>query len=62
MKYKCKCKTFEVNKNTVKVLDGEIVVLEAYCSECKTYGEYIKEHKGFANIIKKPNGTVGGKF
>ena len=58
MKYKCKCKTFDVYKTTIKVVDGKVVNLETYCKECNTYGEYIKEHKGYGGIIKKPNGTI----
>ena len=61
-KYKCKCKTFEVYKNTIKVGDGKVVTLEAYCEECKTYGKFVKEHKGYGGLIKRPNGTVSGKF
>jgi len=58
MKYQCKCKTFEVHKTTIKVVDGKVVKPETYCNECNTYGEYIKEHKGYGGIIKKPNGTI----
>ncbi len=61
-KYKCECKTFEVHKNTIKVIDGKVVTLEAYCEECKTYGKFVKEHKGYGGLIKRPNGTVSGKF
>jgi len=58
MKYQCECKTFEVHKTTVKVVNGEVVKPETYCVDCKTYGKYIKEHEGYGGIIKKPNGTI----
>ena len=46
----------------MQVVNGKVVVPEAYCKDCKTYGKFVKEHKGFATIIKKPNGTVSNKF
>lgn len=58
-KYKCECKTFEVFKNTIKVIDGKVITVESYCEECKTYGKFIKEHKGYGSIIKRKDGTVG---
>tara|TARA_R110000772_G_scaffold95135_4_gene193347 strand:- start:204 stop:401 length:198 start_codon:yes stop_codon:yes gene_type:complete len=61
MKYKCKCKTFEVTKNTIKIVDGEVVAVEAYCKDCNTYGKFIKEDKGFGSIFKRPNGTVSNR-
>jgi len=61
MKYRCKCKVFEVHKTTINVIDGKVVKPETFCTECETYGEYIKEHKGFGSIIKRPQGTVSSK-
>jgi|TARA_R100001198_G_scaffold94771_1_gene78861 hypothetical protein len=42
----------------MKIVNGEVIKPETYCEECKTYGKYIKEHKGYGGIIKKPNGTI----
>tara|TARA_R110000744_G_scaffold177689_1_gene296623 strand:+ start:76 stop:267 length:192 start_codon:yes stop_codon:yes gene_type:complete len=61
-KYKCDCKEFEVNRTTIAVVNGEVVKPETYCEECKKFATFIKEHKGFGGIIKKPQGTVAGKF
>lgn len=47
-------------KHSIKVVDGEVVTPEAVC--CEKYMKSIKENKGFGGIIKKPNGTVSGKF
>jgi len=58
MKYQCECRTFEVHKTTMKIINGEVIKPETYCEECKTYGKYIKEHEGYGGIIKKPNGTI----
>ena len=58
MKYQCECRTFEVHKTTMKIVNGEVIKPETYCEECNTYGKYIKEHKGYGGIIKKPNGTI----
>jgi len=61
-KYKCNCKEFEISKTTMTIVDGKVVTREAYCEDCKSYGSYVKQHKGFGGIIKKPNGTVSKKF
>jgi len=60
-KYRCECQTFDVFKATMKVIGGQVVTVEAYCKDCKTYGKFIKQHKGFGSIIKKPDGTVSRK-
>jgi len=61
-KFKCKeCdKELVLAKHTMKVVDGEVVSEDAVC--CDNYMESIKESEGFGGIIKKPNGTVSGKF
>ena len=61
-KFKClKCKSgLELDKHTIKFLDGKIVSDDAMC--CEQHMESIKSNKGFGGIIKKPNGTVSGKF
>jgi len=62
-KFKCdKCKrNLELAKHSIKVVDGLVVSPEAFC--CENYMTSIKEKgKGFGGIIKKPNGTVSGKF
>ena len=46
----------------MKVIDGRVVTVEAYCEDCETYGKFVKEHKGYGGLIKRPNGTVSGKF
>lgn len=61
-KYRCQCRIIEIHKTTMQVVNGKVVVPEAYCKDCKTYGKFVKEHKGFATIIKKPNGTVSKKI
>tara|TARA_R110002012_G_scaffold242396_1_gene416777 strand:- start:196 stop:387 length:192 start_codon:yes stop_codon:yes gene_type:complete len=56
-----KCnKEITLVKHSIKVVDGEVVTPEAVC--CEKYMKSIKENKGFGGIIKKPNGTVSGKF
>ena len=57
-KYKCSCGVIELSKTTLKVVGDKVIVPEAYCDKCKDYRDFIKEHEGFATIIKKPNGTV----
>tara|TARA_R110001599_G_scaffold88633_3_gene235454 strand:+ start:806 stop:1030 length:225 start_codon:yes stop_codon:yes gene_type:complete len=57
-KYECSCGVIELSKTTLKVVGDKVIVPEAYCDNCKDYRVFIKEHKGFANIVKKPNGTV----
>ena len=47
-------------KHTIKVVDGKVVSDDATC--CDSYMESVRENKGFGGIIKKPNGTVSGKF
>jgi predicted transposase YbfD/YdcC len=61
-KFKCEeCnKEIILAKHSIKVVDGQVVTPEAMC--CQKYMKSIKENKGFGGIIKKPNGTVSGKF
>ena len=62
-KFKCeKCsQVLILDKHTMKIEDGKIVVPEAIC--CDEYMKEIKESGGgFGGIIKKPNGQVSGKF
>lgn len=48
-------------KHSIKVVDGEIVTPEAVC--CEKYMKSIREKGGgFGGIIKRPDGTVSGKF
>jgi len=48
-------------KHSIKVVDGEIVTPEAVC--CEKYMKSIREKGGgFGVIIKRPDGTVSGKF
>lgn len=61
-KYKCDCGIKEIHKTTLKVIEGKVVVPESYCEKCKKHATFVKEHKGFANIIKQPNGTVSKKI
>lgn len=58
MKYKCKCKEFKVSKSTIQVIDDKVVILESYCNDCKTYGEKIREFKGWGTIVSKKGGKV----
>ena len=50
----------ELTRHKIKVVNGKIVCPDAKC--CKEYMEAIKENKGFGGIIKRPGGTVKGKF
>jgi|TARA_B110000908_G_C10169714_1_gene410197 hypothetical protein len=62
-KYKCEeCgKHIELSLQSIAIVDGEVVCKEAYC--CEKYMTSIKEKgAGFGGIIKKPGGTVSGKF
>jgi len=59
MKYKCKCKEFEIDKATLTVVGNKVETKEAYCKDCKTYGKIIKEFDGWGNIISRPGGIVG---
>ena len=43
-----------------EICGNEVITPEAVC--CDQYMKAIKENKGFGGIIKKPNGTVSGKF
>jgi len=61
MKYKCKCKEFEVSKNTIVIVNGEVVKKEAYCKDCKTYGKEIKTFDGWGTIVSKKGGKVKDK-
>tara|TARA_B100000768_G_scaffold181979_1_gene207929 strand:- start:2564 stop:2782 length:219 start_codon:yes stop_codon:yes gene_type:complete len=54
-------KDLELGTHTMKVVGGEVVCPEAIC--CDTYMKEIKvKGGGFGGIIKKPGGTIGGKF
>jgi hypothetical protein len=44
----------------MKVLDGKVVSDDAIC--CDVYMDSVKEGGGFGGIIKRPNGTISGKF
>jgi len=61
-KFKCSLcgEVKELTRHKIKVVDGKVVCPDATC--CEEYMESIKENKGFGGIIKKPNGTVSGKF
>ncbi len=61
-KFECSLcgKHVELTKHVIKVVDGKVVCPDAKC--CDEYMESVKENKGFGGIIKKPNGTVSGKF
>lgn len=62
-KYKCKkCnKEMELLIHTIIIVDEEVVCNEAQC--CGEYMESIRvKGKGFGGIIKRPNGSVSGKF
>ena len=62
-KYQCtECdKTIDVSMQTIVVEDGNVVCKEAVC--CDKYMKSVKEKfEGFGTIIKKANGTVGGRF
>ncbi len=61
-KFECSLcgKHVELTKHTIEVVDGKVVCPDAKC--CDEYMKSIKENKGFGGIIKKPNGTVSGKF
>jgi hypothetical protein len=50
----------ELTRHKLEVIDGKVVCPDATC--CDKYMKSIKENKGFGGIIKKANGTVGGKF
>jgi hypothetical protein len=58
MKFKCKCKEFEINKTSIKIVDGIVVNTEAYCKECKSYGKEIKSFDGWGTIVSKKGGKV----
>ena len=61
-KFKCnKCEeVLELLSYSIKVVDDKVVSPEAIC--CDDYMNRIAQNKGFGGIIKKPNGTVSGKF
>ena len=60
MKYKCKCKEFEVKgKTSIRIIDGDAVTPEAYCEDCNTYGKAKRNHQGFGGIIKRKGGKIG---
>jgi hypothetical protein len=61
-KFKCiKC-TNTINLKEYKMIihQGEIVSPQAKC--CDYFMQPIRSNKGLGGIIKKPNGTVSGKF
>lgn len=61
-KFKCnKCEEVkELSSYSIKVVDDKVVSPEAIC--CDEYMDRINEDNGFGGIIKRPNGTVSGKF
>lgn len=62
-KYKCATcsKEIDLSTQTIVVEDGNVVCKEAIC--CNAYMDSVKEKfTGFGGIIKKANGSVGGKF
>ena len=61
-KFKCnKCEEVkELSSYSIKVIDDKVVSPEAIC--CDEHMDRVKEDNGFGGIIKKPNGTVSGKF
>lgn len=62
-KYKCKkcSKEIELSLHTMIIVNEEVVCKEAEC--CGEYMELIRvSGQGFGGIIKRPNGSVGGKF
>ena len=58
MKFKCKCKEFEVRKSSIMVIEGKVVQSGAYCKDCKTYGKEIKTFDGWGTIVSKKGGKV----
>jgi hypothetical protein len=60
-KFKCNVcgGELELDKHTMKVMNGNVVSPEAMC--CDQYMYSIRENKGFGGIIKRPGGTVRGK-
>ena len=50
----------ELSSYAIKVVDAKIVSPDAIC--CDEHMDRIKEDNGFGGIIKRPNGTVSGKF
>ena len=61
-KFKCSdcLKEIELLSYSIKVVNEKAVCPEAYC--CHEYMDRVKGNGGFGGIIKKPNGTVSGKF
>ena len=61
-KFKCKScgEINELDQYQMKVVAGEVVTEDAKC--CLEYMKSIPPNKGLGGIIKKPNGTVSGKF
>tara|TARA_R110002153_G_scaffold271570_1_gene439151 strand:- start:284 stop:475 length:192 start_codon:yes stop_codon:yes gene_type:complete len=61
-KFKCKAckKELHITEFKIMVVDENVVSPEAKC--CGKYMEFLRSNKGFGGIIKKPSGTVGGKF
>jgi hypothetical protein len=56
---KCE-KEIELLSYSIKVVDDNVVSPEAIC--CDEYMDRVQTNGGFGGIIKKPNGTVSGKF
>lgn len=63
-KFICKScdNTKELRTYSLGFVKGEKVYKEAVCEFCDIYMDMVPEDKGFGGIIKKPNGTVSGKF
>tara|TARA_R100001443_G_scaffold117076_1_gene139805 strand:+ start:2452 stop:2643 length:192 start_codon:yes stop_codon:yes gene_type:complete len=61
-KFICKkCKQqIELLSYSIKVIDDKVISPEAIC--CDEYMDRVSSNGGFGGIIKKPNGTVSGKF
>ena len=58
MKYKCKCKEFEIKKSTIVIIENSVLIKESFCSKCNTYGKPIREFKGWGKITSKKGGKV----
>ena len=54
-------KTLELGSHTMQIVDEKVVCLEAIC--CDKYMKSVRvKGQGFGGIIKKPGGSIGGKF
>jgi len=63
-KFICKScdNTKELRIYTLGFVKGEKIFKEAICEFCGIYMDIVSEDKGLGGIIKRPNGTVSGKF